>query len=726
VSKVTDDVTTRELPRLFGKPNGVCLMKTYPSRKRDGVCLGNRDKTNFFAYIKTSTNVSVDSLVQYYQNYSSKLSRQEGVLKAAKRLKEIYNVAQRYAADLSFEPIAFLRSDKIGFPKVLNPFRELLEGSPDEKRAALTVLQLFKLIDCKGPHDTSSITMPYAGNPDPSFLDDFDSVLQLMFPSSEIESRKSSLKGSLHISGKNGPNGPAMTTSHIDRKAISGSSLESNIERLAILTENHQLLSYLQETSSMNSIETQHRNRKPAHSRLRVKYEAGGKARIFAIVDLFSQSALKPIHEFLMKWLKSQPTDGTNDHSFAAKAVREWTLTDQPIWSFDLTTATDRYPVFLQSRVMAAIFGSEIAELWEKIINDREFLVPEGTHAIRFNAGQPLGALSSWAAFAVTHHVHVQTSARRAGREYPFMDYRIIGDDISIKNDAAVANEYIGEMKEIDVPFSTPKSILPHQCKSRPSAELAKRVFTGGIEITPVPPDAVLVYMREPFGKRILIELSIDRGYERWNSPYTVQSFIVTNNEWAAMTFPLGRPLPPLKGVKVMSPYWTDPDEDPPAGFSRGWWYWEDGPWAIPEYGFKWILRSYLLKEINSAIGSANRIREELYNFSWGSTDTYQGGDWKPELRDIGQSLPMIVTYMSEGYGNALLEIRDEIEFDTLDLYRVLSKLHSYLKPEDLFQQQNFTDDKTKTRVFASKLIKNAQNIRLLGVNRFTEYTSEY
>jgi hypothetical protein len=291
--------------------------------------------------------------------------------------------------------------------------------------------------------------------------------------------------------------------------------------------------------------------------------------------------------------------------------------------------------------------------------------------------------------------------------------------------DAAVAHRYIGMMTDLDVPFSAPKSILPHQCKSRPSAELAKRVFTGGIEITPVPPDAVLVYMREPFGKRILIEQSIDRGYDRWNSPYTVQSFIVKNDEWAAMTFPLGKPLPLSKGVKVMNAYWTDSDEMPPGGLNPGWWYWENGFWSIPEYGFKWILRSFLLKEINSAIGSANRIREELYNYSWGTTDTYQGGDWKPEIREVGSSLPMIVTYMSEGYGNAMLEIRDEVEFDTLDLYRVLSKLHSYLKPEDLFQQQDFNDNKTKTRAFASKLIKSAQNIRKLGVNRFCEYTND-
>lgn len=689
-------------------------------------CLGSIDKRNFLQFIKSSTSYPVDSLVRYYLEFSSDRCKSKGRLNTVVFLKDLYGLALRYAASVSFEPLPYVRTSKDGLPRVLSRFRPYLKGSPDAKRAALSVLQLYKLIETpEAPHSLQSIVEPYSGSTSPHWLDTFKVIVSEEFPPEKQAENVSKLRGRLHISGKNGPNGPAMTTLQVDRKALEDSDLYRNIERLAALTGNDQLIQIMQSTSCTLSETFRHPKRTPAHSRLRVKHESGGKARIFAILDNFSQSALKPIHEFLMKWLKSNSKDGTNDHAYAARAVCEWTKTPSPIWSFDLTTATDRYPVFLQEIVIESIFGSEICTLWKAIITDRQFIAPNGVDKVSFAVGQPLGALSSWCAFAVTHHLHVRTAARLAGRDTSDYDYRIIGDDVGLYKDAAVAREYIGMMNDLRVPISTPKSITPDQCKGVNAAELAKRVFVDGNELTPVPPDAVIVYMRDPFGRRILIETGIDRGYMRLNSPYTVQSLMSRDNEWAALTFPLGRTLALITGVKVVLSWWTDPTESPPGGLNPGWAYWENGYYPIPEYGFKWILKSYLNKEVNSAIASGNRIREELYNSTWdGSLERNQGGGWQPGITDAGQTLSLVITYMSQSYGEALYELADMVEFETLDLYRLLAKLHSFLKPEDLFRKQNFMDEKARTRVHASALVKLASKIRREGLDTFLSYTN--
>jgi hypothetical protein len=43
------------------------------------------------------------------------------------------------------------------------------------------------------------------------------------------------------------------------------------------------------------------------------KNEAAGKVRVFAMVDIWTQSLLKPLHSMLTSFLGSLPNDGTKD-----------------------------------------------------------------------------------------------------------------------------------------------------------------------------------------------------------------------------------------------------------------------------------------------------------------------------------------------------------------------------------------------------------------------------
>lgn len=101
--------------------------------------------------------------------------------------------------------------------------------------------------------------------------------------------------------------------------------------------------------------------------------------------------------------------------------------------------------------------------------------------AVRYAVGQPMGAYSSWAMLALTHHFLVQFSARKSGYSTWFSAYRILGDDIIIW-DIGVALYYRQVMKDLGVDISFAKSLVS---KNR-SFEFAKRFYHQGVDCSAV------------------------------------------------------------------------------------------------------------------------------------------------------------------------------------------------------------------------------------------------
>lgn len=85
-----------------------------------------------------------------------------------------------------------------------------------------------------------------------------------------------------------------------------------------------------------------------------------------------------------------------------------------------------------------------------------------------------MGAKTSWAIFALTHHTILRLLCRfhRISREC----YVIIGDDIVI-SDEKVANSYLALLNDFGVPYSKDKTISPDNIigDNLSSAEFAKR-----------------------------------------------------------------------------------------------------------------------------------------------------------------------------------------------------------------------------------------------------------
>lgn len=670
---------------------------------------GTAFRRYLITYVQQFLGVDIKDILANWELLFNHSLKNEGRIQTVKKWKSFYDYASRYSCGLRTDPLPFVRANKEGFPTILKDFRPLLLGTPDARRAALTVLQLYKMESIEPPYSLSSITEPYSGQESPEWIDLFKEVVEREFPSDQQQLRVKSLKPGFHISGKSGPNGPCIGTAFVDREAIRGTNIEASVMDLASATgfkDLYRLLDY--SNVACNTVNT-YDGRPKFHSRISIKYEPGGKARPFAICDFFTQSALNSIHRFCMNWLKSQVTDGTAQHSRAAQTVRKWSANPKvPLWSYDLTSATDRFPIFLQEIVVKQMFGNRIGELWKDLISNRTFKGPKG-EMVRFATGQPLGALSSWAVFAITHHLLLQTAARESfgSKSKWFKYYRMIGDDICIARSDKVASLYKGYLDSLNVSISANKSVLPEQCSRGNCAELAKRLFHEGVEVTPVPPLAILESSRNLIGFKNLIESSWDRGYYSAGSPYPVQSVLSSKIEFAAFTFPVRNRCPQLNGVTSLFQF-GNIEDNAPAGLNPNWFIWYD----LPIEFINDSVRRFLFERVEDAVEKSVRIQHLVLRSQYQKSkrdQLPQGGDWQPGPFDCH---PEILAEVFTELQDILDENRDKIwtdkylKGDIADLYSFVGQLHKYLEPEIFLIGRDLHDEKRKTSIFVSAVIK--------------------
>jgi hypothetical protein len=95
----------------------------------------------------------------------------------------------------------------------------------------------------------------------------------------------------------------------------------------------------------------------PVCGRLGQSVEGGGKRRIFAIGNYVNQRLLQPFHDWLMALLKRLPMDGT----FNQMKPLDLLGGKQCCYSFDLKSATDRWPLVFLFEMIAALFDRSFA-----------------------------------------------------------------------------------------------------------------------------------------------------------------------------------------------------------------------------------------------------------------------------------------------------------------------------------------------------------------------------
>lgn len=240
--------------------------------------------------------------------------------------------------------------------------------------------------------------------------------------------------------------------------------------------------------SKVNSLKTK-KSLSGSFGQFSLKEEAAGKLRVFAIVDSITQSVLSPLHDFMFSVLRAIPNDGTFDQDSSVRRSQNKALESGKAYSFDLSAATDRLPVDLTVKILSKIFSDDFGRSWKNLMVNRDFYFSlsnqqsyQAPKSLRYSVGQPMGALSSWPALALTHHWILQYCSNLLGRPGWENNYEILGDDLVVF-DSALADKYLEIAKILGVEINLTKSISSHD---RPVFEFAKRTCFGNTDLSPI------------------------------------------------------------------------------------------------------------------------------------------------------------------------------------------------------------------------------------------------
>lgn len=366
-----------------------------------------------------------------------------------------------------------------GLPSGKPEFNKLIVGGATDVRLLLSLLGISRILPGHKAPDLSSVTDPGTGHMSPRLRDDLARTVKRLgwrLPQP--------VWTECHTTTKAGPNAQALVGSIEDAhlltdtqishlRVLGGPGIVQLIETIRSYLGPLSWLSMLPQMIKGKKVILQPKGRQ---GKLSVIKDKEAKSRIVAILDYWTQSALYPLHRALMGLLRSIPGDCTfNQGSFRSHLPRKG-----PYYSIDLTAATDRFPVIVQEVILGFLISPEYAAAWRALLTDRDYHVSWGgpLRIVRYLVGQPMGAYSSWACFALSHHVIVRVAALRAGKPVTWSRYALLGDDI-VLTDGTVVKEYLAILSELGVETSSQKTHV-----SQDTYEFAKRWIHKGTEVT--------------------------------------------------------------------------------------------------------------------------------------------------------------------------------------------------------------------------------------------------
>jgi len=447
---------------------------------------------------RTKEIKKITSRLRFLMNFAKYIlimTRRHGEEYSVKYLKSSQLAIQRAVAG---EPLSSLREleadlplprlSRSGLPTIipLADRRAILAGRGSVIKWWLTIYSVYRVISIPGKLKTSTITDPLTVS-ESNIQDVSDEIytkvlsLKEIFPKVRFED-----KGMLWLETSS----PTSNTSWVgyfnDLKYLIQEGINKEVEYLMIILDQKRLLEAWKAFNGallipeLQSVTDKTRKTSKTYDaqavgQLSLKYEAAGKVRVFALVDAWTQSVLSPLHHYLFSLLKKLPNDGTFDHYVSVKRCIEKVKLSGCSFGYDLSAATDRLPIDLQVSVLSALISKELAETWKSVLVNRNYML--GQLPLRYSVGQPMGALSSWAMLALTHHLLVQVSYQRVkgitSSTVWYDNYELVGDDIIIF-DEDIAKSYLQVMEEIGVPINLSKSVI------------SKRLVTEFVKVTTV------------------------------------------------------------------------------------------------------------------------------------------------------------------------------------------------------------------------------------------------
>ena len=183
--------------------------------------------------------------------------------------------------------------------------------------------------------------------------------------------------------------------------------------------------------------------------------ERGFKLRLAAAPNLLLQIATYPLKTALYDIIRKDESSAVFDQDKGREKVSEWLAQGEKVYSFDLSSATHRFPLYLQLELLLEMgVDPDMVSLVEKISRE-DWLLPTN-EVIRWEVGQPLGLMPSYGMFHLTHLAMVLSRGISADKVV------MLGDDVALCGEDA-GGIYERLCDDLGLSISQEKTLSSHK-----------------------------------------------------------------------------------------------------------------------------------------------------------------------------------------------------------------------------------------------------------------------
>lgn len=192
--------------------------------------------------------------------------------------------------------------------------------------------------------------------------------------------------------------------------------------------------------------------------------ERGAKCRTVAVPNAWIQLLMEPLHAELDRLSKLMPWSVVHDQNRGAYFCKSALESNSEVWCFDLSSATDLFPLPLQVELLRSLNLSEYADALQEITVQWAVGQTRDNYSgalVDYGSGQPMGLYGSFPLFHLTHGLllsYAETLASVQGGVRIKDSFRVLGDDVIIIN-SSVAEMYKTLLYLCKVPISATKSV---------------------------------------------------------------------------------------------------------------------------------------------------------------------------------------------------------------------------------------------------------------------------
>lgn len=192
--------------------------------------------------------------------------------------------------------------------------------------------------------------------------------------------------------------------------------------------------------------------------------EGGAKARVVAVPNAWCQGLFQPLHQRLDSLAKKIDQSCLHDQNKGAQFIRAEMEKGKTLYCFDLSSATDRFPIQLEQAALEGFgledwsraFGEISKAPWRVRVRVDGSQVDEIWH---YQTGQPMGLYGSFPLFHLTHFLLLIVCCQLTGRKEAYDSFRVLGDDVVI-SDPHLAKAYNNLLLLLGVEVSPTKTII--------------------------------------------------------------------------------------------------------------------------------------------------------------------------------------------------------------------------------------------------------------------------